>query len=169
MVDELWTHVVDGTIAAVASDHSPYKHEEKDAGSENIFKAALGLNIIQSMLPAVLDEGWNRRGMSLERFAELSATGPARVVGLYPRKGSIRIGADADLALWDLDREWVVSRDGLFSRHPWTPLEGRTIRGSVEATIRRGDLVYREGVLLGKPGSGEFLTSSRARRAPVPA
>jgi allantoinase len=169
MVDELWTHAVDGTIAAVASDHSPYMHAEKDAGSENIFEAALGLNIIQSMLPAVLDEGRNRRGMSLERFAELSSTGPARVVGLYPRKGSIRIGADADLALWALDREWIVSRDGLFSRHPWTPLEGRTIRGSVEATIRRGELVYRDGELRGEPGSGEFLTSSGVHREPVPA
>jgi allantoinase len=168
-VDELWSYALNGTIAAVASDHSPYKLEEKDAGFENIFKATLGLNIIQPMLPAVLDEGRNQRGMSLGRFAELSATGPAKVVGLYPRKGSIRIGADADLVLWDLDLEWVVSRDRLFSRHPWTPLEGRTIRGSVEATTRRGELVYREGQLYGEPGSGEFLTSSRVQREATPA
>jgi allantoinase len=158
-VDELWSFILDGTIAALASDHSPYRIEEKEIGRDDIFKAALGLNIIQVMLPAVLDEGLHRRNMSLVRFAELSSTGPARVVGLYPRKGSIRIGADADLAIWDLEREWEVSRDELFSRHPWTPLEGRKLRGRVEATIRRGELVYHDGTVLGEPGSGTFLRS----------
>lgn len=164
-VDELWPLALDGTIAAVASDHSPYRLEEKDAGDANIFQAALGLNVIQVMLPGVLDEGRHRRGLSLSRFADLSAAGPAQVAGLYPRKGSIRVGADADLALWDIDREWQVSREQLFSRHPWTPLEGRRIRGRVEATIRRGELVYRDGVVCGVPGSGTFLTSGPA--APV--
>jgi len=163
-VDELWPLVLDGTIAALASDHSPYRPEEKDAGAANIFQAALGLNVIQVMLPGVFDEGRQRRGLSLSRFAELSAVGPARVAGLYPRKGSIRVGSDADLALWDIDREWQVSRAQLFSRHPWTPLEGRRIRGRVEATIRRGELVYRDGVVCGLPGSGTFLTSGPAAR-----
>jgi allantoinase len=167
IVDELWPLVVDGTIAAVASDHSPYRLEEKEAGREDIFKAALGLNVIQVMLPAVLDEGRNRRALSLTRFAELSSSGPARVVGLYPAKGSIRVGADADLAVWDLDHEWEVSRSQLFSRHPWTPLEGRRIRGRVEATIRRGELVYRDGEVCGRPGSGRYLTVSGAAAQPV--
>jgi allantoinase len=164
-VDALWPLVLDGTIAAVASDHSPYRVEEKEAGSENIFKAALGLNVIQVMLPGVLDEGTHRRGLSLRRFAELSASGPARVVGLYPRKGSIRVGADADLALWDLEREWVVSRSELFSRHPWSPLEGRRIQGGVEATIRRGEVVFRDGTVCGAPGSGSFLAAEPAAQA----
>jgi allantoinase len=167
-VDELWPLVVDGTIAAVASDHSPYRPEEKDAGLANIFDAALGLNVIQPMLPAVLDEGRNRRGLSVVRFAELSASGPARVAGLYPGKGSIRVGADADLALWDLDREWQVSAEGLFSRHPWTPFEGRRIRGSVEATIRRGEVVYAGGEVRGEPGSGKFLAGARSARRLAP-
>jgi len=163
-VDKLWESVLHGEIAALASDHSPYRLEEKDAGAENIFRAALGLNVIQVMLPGVLDEGLRRRGLALERFAELSAAGPARVAGLYPRKGAIRIGADADLAVWNLDREWEVEREDLFSRHPWTPLEGRKIRGRVEATIRRGELVYRDGVVCGSPGSGSFLTPERVAR-----
>jgi allantoinase len=162
-VDALWPLVVDGTIAAVASDHSPYRVEEKDAGIENIFRAALGLNVIQVMLPGVLDEGRNRRGLTLERFVALSASGPARVVGLYPQKGDIRVGADADLVVWDVDHQWEISRDELFSRHPWSPLEGRQIRGRVKATIRRGELVYREGELCGLPGSGAFLAGGRER------
>jgi allantoinase len=163
-VDELWPLVLDGTVAAVASDHSPYRYEEKDRGAENIFEAALGLNVIQAMLPGVLDEGRHRRGLSLERFASLSASGPARVVGLHPRKGSISVGADADLAVWDVDEEWEISRDQLFSRFPWTPLEGRRVRGCVKATIRRGELVYRDGEVCGSPGSGAFLTTELARQ-----
>jgi allantoinase len=166
-VDELWPLALDGTIAAVASDHSPYRPEEKDAGAENIFQAALGLNVIQVMLPGVLDEGRHRRGLTLSRFAELSAGGPAKVVGLYPTKGSIRLGADADLAVWDLDREWEVSREQLFSRHPWTPLEGRRIRGKVEATIRRGELVYHDGVVCGHAGSGRFLAAVQPSGKPA--
>jgi allantoinase len=160
-VDELWSLVLDGTVAAVASDHSPYRIEEKEVGRDDIFKAALGLNIIQVMLPGVLDEGLHRRNMSVVRFAELSASGPANVVGLYPKKGSIRLGADADLAIWDIERVWEVSRSDLFSRHPWTPLEGRKLRGRVEATIRRGELVYSDGAVLGEPGSGAFLTPNQ--------
>jgi allantoinase len=158
-VDALWPLVVDGTVSAVASDHSPYRLEEKEAGRDDIFQAALGLNVIQSMLPAVLDEGLHRRNLPLVRFAQLAATGPAKVVGLYPRKGAIGVGADADVTLWDLDREWVVDRNDLLSRHPWTPLEGRSLRGSVETTIRRGEIVYRDGELIGEPGSGLFLTT----------
>ena len=102
----------------------------------------MGINIIQAMLPAVRDEAVNRRGMSLERFAQLSATRPAQIIGLHPAKGEIAVGADADLAVWDLDATWEVRADDLFSRHPWTALEGREVRGRVTHTIRRGELVF---------------------------
>ena len=156
-VEGLWPLVLDGTISAIASDHSPYTHEEKMRGEHDIFKAALGLNVIQVMLPAVFDEGVHRRGLTYSRFAELSAAGPARILGLYPRKGSIRVGADADLAIWDPEAEWDVRREDLFSRHPWTPLEGRKLRGKVVATVRRGEVVFHDGAVLADPGSGAFL------------
>ncbi len=117
--------------------------------------------MIQVMLPAVLDEGRNRRGLSLTDSRSCRRAALRRSSASIRRKGSISVGADADLALWDLDREWEVSRAQLFSRHPWTPLEGRRIRGRVEATIRRGELVYRDGVVNGEPGSGRFLSSAR--------
>jgi allantoinase len=163
-VDSLWDYLRDGDIDAVVSDHSPYRLEEKEAGYEDIFKAALGLNIIQTMLPAVLDEAIHKRGMTTTDFANKSAANPARILGLYPQKGAIRVGADADLALWDMDATWEVRRENLFSRHPWTPLEGRTIRGKVVATIRRGEVIYRDGDILAVPGSGRFLTGSKARK-----
>lgn len=155
-VERLWDHVLDGTIDSLGSDHSPYTIEEKEAAAGDIFKAPLGLNVIQVMLPAVLDEAVHRRGMSLERFAAFSATRPAQILGLDPRKGAIAVGADADLAVWDLDATWDVRVDDLFSRHKWTPLQGRRIRGRVTHTIRRGELVYADGEVLGA-GGGAFL------------
>jgi allantoinase len=156
-VDRLWEYVLDGTISAIGSDHSPYTIAEKEAGIDDIFAAPLGLNVIQVMLPAIRDEAMNRRGMSLEQFVRLSATGPSEVLGLRPRKGAIEVGADADLAIWDLTVEWDVSPEALFSKHRWTPLADRRIQGKVRTTIRRGEIVFDDGIVHGEPGSGEFL------------
>jgi allantoinase len=155
-VELLWDLVLEGEVNAIASDHSPYTYADKEAGQDDIFKASLGLNVIQVMLPAVFSEGM-RRGLSLTRFAELSAAGPAKILGLYPRKGSLTVGADADLAIWNPTERWRVSRDQLLSRFPWTPLEGREIVGRVETTIRRGEIVYANGGVLAEPGSGAFI------------
>jgi allantoinase len=167
-VEALWEYVLDGTIISIGSDHSPYTIAEKEAGLENIFCAPLGLNVIQVMLPAVRDEAMNRRGMSLTAFAYLSATGPSEVIGLRPHKGEITVGADGDLAIWDLNAEWTVSADQLFSKHKWTPLSGRQIRGAVRTTIRRGTVVYDGSTVLGQPGSGEFLVGRHERHPRAP-
>jgi allantoinase len=164
-VERLWDYVLDGTIASIGSDHSPYTVAEKEAGLEDIFKAPLGLNVIQVMLPAVRDEAVNRRGMSMAQFARLSATNPSEIVGLRPRKGAIEIGADADLTIWDLYADWTVTREQLFTKHPWTPLEGKRIRGKVRTTIRRGEVVFDDGAVLGEPGSGVFLIGRRETAA----
>jgi allantoinase len=155
-VERLWDFVLDGEVNAIASDHSPYTYADKEAGNEDIFNAALGLNVIQVMLPAVFSEGM-RRGLSLTRFVEISAAGPAKILGLYPRKGSLSVGADADFAIWDPTAQWRVSRDELLSRFPWTPLEGQEIVGRVETTIRRGEIVYANGQIVADPGSGFFI------------
>lgn len=167
-VERLWEYVLDGTIRSIGSDHSPYTIAEKEAGTDDIFAAPLGLNVIQVMLPAVRDEAMNRRGMSLSQFARLSATAPAEIVNLHPRKGAIAIGADADLAIWDLTAEWTVTPDVLFSKHQWTPLEGRHIQGKVRTTIRRGEVVFDNGIVHGEPGSGQFLVG-RAQAVSAPA
>jgi allantoinase len=156
-VEAMWTHVLAGHVQALGSDHSPYTIEEKSRGTSNIFEAPLGLNVIQVMLPAVLSEALHNRGMSLQQFAELTATGPAQVIGLYPRKGVIRVGSDADLTLWDLSAEWEVRPEALLSRHKWTPLEGKKVRGQVQTTIRRGEVVFAQGRVTAEPGSGSFL------------
>ncbi|MDB5075426.1 MAG: dihydroorotase, multifunctional complex type [Chloroflexi bacterium] len=159
-VEALWAVMAQGTVAAICSDHSPYTLAEKQAGNEDIFKAPLGLNVIQVMLPSIVDEGIHRRGLSYTWFANLSAAGPARLLGLYPQKGSIRVGADADLTLWDMEQQWEVRREDLLSRHPWTPLEGRRLQGRVIRTIVRGRSVFADGRILVEPGTGQFLRAA---------
>jgi allantoinase len=159
-VERLWDFVLDGSILSLGSDHSPYTIAEKQAGLHDIFKAPLGLNVIQVMLPAVLDEAVNHRGMSIAAFARMTATGPSEVIGLGHRKGSIRVGADADLAIWDMNAEWTVTAERLFSKHRWTPLEGRRVRGRVRTTIRRGEIVYDDGAIHGQPGGGRFIVGA---------
>ena len=161
-VEALWSLVADGTVSAICSDHSPYTVAEKEEGYADIFRAPLGLNVIQVMLPGIVDDGIHRRGLSWTRFASLSAAGPARILDLYPTTGSIRVGADADLAIWDLNQEWEVRREDLLSRHPWTPLEGRRLRGRVIRTIRRGQTIYADGAICAPPGSGHFLRPAHA-------
>ena len=161
-VDAIWRGLADGTLDFVCSDHAPYATAEKEAGRASIWEAPLGLNIIQVMNPAVLDEAIRTWGFPLEHCAAITATNAARIFDLYPRKGTIQVGSDADLALYALDREWTVRAADLLTRHQWTPLDGRAVRGQVVRTMVRGRTVYADGRILAEPGSGRFLTRAGA-------
>lgn len=157
-VDALWRGLADGTVDFVCSDHAPYTTAEKEAGRETIWDAPPGLNVIQVMFPAILDEALHTWGMPLEECAAITATNAARIFGLYPRKGTIQVGSDADLAFYDFDREWSVTAAGLFTKHQWTPFEGRPVRGQVVRTMSRGRTVFLNDKVLAEPGSGRFVT-----------
>jgi allantoinase len=159
LVERLWDAVLDGTADCLVSDHSAYTLEEKEPGWDNIFDALLGCQVIQETVPLVLDEAYHRRGMPLDAFVRFSSTNGARIAGLYPRKGSLLPGADADLALYDLETEWVVdARSQQFSKNPWSPFDGRRVRARVVRTLVRGETVYADGEIVAAPGSGAFLS-----------
>jgi len=159
LVERLWDFVLDGTADCLVSDHSAYTLEEKEPGWTNIFDALLGCQVIQETVPLVLDEAVHRRGMAVDAFVRFASTNPARIAGLYPRKGSLLPGADADLVLVDLDAEWVVDARGQqFSKNPWSPFDGRRARARVVRTLVRGETVYADGEILAEPGSGRFLS-----------
>jgi allantoinase len=111
-------------------------------------------------VPLVLDEAFHRRGMSLDAFVRFSSTNAARIVGLYPRKGSLRPGSDADIVIFDLDSEWQVdAKTQQFSKNPWSPFDGRKARGRVVRTLVRGETVYADGEIHVDAGFGRFLSS----------
>lgn len=140
--ERLWQHVLDGEIDLVASDHSPCTAEAKVRGDNDIWEAWGGVTGIQSLLPVMLSEGVHRRGLRLPALARLVAGAPARLLGLWPQKGSISVGADADVALVALDREWTFEAEQLQARSGVSPYVGQTFRGAVVRTLVRGVTVF---------------------------
>jgi allantoinase len=151
-VDQLWGCVLDGAIDLIASDHSPCPPQMKQ--TPDIWSAWGGLGGVQTLLPALLDAGVHARGMSLPMLVSLTAGTPARRLGLYPKKGVLDPGSDADIALIDLDREWTLQPDDLRTRWPINPFIGRTFRGQVVATFVRGSRVWSDGELCVTAGYG---------------
>ena len=153
----LWEEVLAGRVEYVASDHSPCSAELKTRGAADIFAVWGGITGVQSTLPLMLTEGLHDRGMSLELLAQLLATRPAKRLGLWPRKGEIRAGTDADLVLVDPEREWTLDADALEARSGLSPYVGRRFVGSVERTLVRGRTVFAHGKVTGTPGDGWFV------------
>ncbi len=144
-------------IDYVASDHSPCTAALKTRGRDDIFSAWGGVSGLQSLLPVMLTEGVHARRLSLVDLAQLVSTRPAQRLGIWPRKGEIQLGADADLVLVDLDREWTFTRGQLETKSGISPYVGRRFHGAVARTIVRGRTVYVDGKISGAPGDGWFV------------
>lgn len=157
-VEAMWRGLAEGTLDFVCSDHCGYTVASKEAGWTDIFAAPQGLSVIQHMLPVVYDDAVNTRGWSWPEIVRRTATAPAQIFGLAPRKGSLAVGADADIVLYDPDSEMKVMRDGLLTRQQWSAFEGRTVRGRVVRTMIRGRDVYADDRIVAEAGSGRFLT-----------
>lgn len=157
-VNRLWDYVLDGTIDYHASDHAAATPEEKEAGLDNIFRASTGVINNQWAIPLVLDEAYHRRGMRLDQLAHFTATNAAKRHGLYPRKGAIRLGADADLVLYDLNGQQTIDRERQFNRHKWTPWHGVALGVRVARTIVRGRTVFDGERIVADAGYGQFVS-----------
>jgi dihydroorotase (multifunctional complex type) len=157
--DLLWQGVVDGTIDVIASDHAPYTVAEKEAGWKNIFDARSGGPGVETTLPLLLN-CVNEGRMSLARLVEVFAINPARILGLYPTKGSIVIGSDADLVIVDLNREMKIDAQSLHSIQKISAFDGVTVKGMPIMTILRGNIVMEEGQIVAKPGIGKFASGN---------
>jgi allantoinase len=161
-VDQIWSYVLDETIDLVCSDHCGFTKEQKDAGVEDIFRAPLGLAGVQTLLPVFFDGAVNQRGMALPQFVRQMATNTAQIFDLFPRKGTIAIGSDADLIVFDPDRTWIVHGEDMLHKQKWTPFEGKSVTGRVIRTIRRGETIYDDSLegdarVPGFAGSGRYI------------
>jgi len=167
--EAVWRGLEDGTFEVFSSDHAPYRFDESGKlakGPNAAFKdIANGVPGIELRLPLLFSEGVGGGRIDLNRFVALTATNAARLYGLYPRKGSLMVGADADIAIWNPEREVKVSADMLHDNVGYTPYEGRTVRGWPETVLIRGRTVIDDGNLEVEPGSGEFLPCAPPERA----
>lgn len=155
--DALWDALRMGTIDLVATDHAPGTRKEKEPGWKDIWKAQIGVPGVETLLPLLLSEGVAKGRLTLERMVNLVSTKPAQVFGIYPKKGTIREGSDADFVILNLKMERLIKAENLHYKVGWTPYEGMKVKGSPATTISRGQLIYDEEQVLGKPGRGKFL------------
>lgn len=155
--DALWKALLAGRVDLIASDHSPCPAADKQKGEDDIWRAWGGVAGIQATLPVLFTDGVRARGLSFERVAHLAATAPAQLFGLYPRKGAIAVGADADFTLVDPEQQWVLDTKQLQTRSGLSAFLGRQFTGKVVRTIVRGATVFADGEIIGKPGWGQLV------------
>ncbi|MFX0173099.1 MAG: dihydroorotase family protein [Candidatus Hodarchaeota archaeon] len=149
----------DGTIDIIASDHSPYSDEEKDVllKDGNFFEVGSGTTGVETILPLMLD-AVNKNITSLKRLVETTSTNPAKRFGLYPRKGTIAINADADLVIVNMGNKYVLKNADLFTKPKITIFDGMSLQGKIDTAIVRGQIVYENGEFLVESGFGQLIT-----------
>lgn len=160
--EKLWEYVVDGTLSCVASDHSPCADYEKAGDRHNIFEAWGGISGLQSTFQILYDQAVNKRGLSPTLLARVLSYGPSVAFGLYPKKGSLDIGADADIVILDPEKEWEITTDSLFYVNKISAFIGQKGRGLPIKTIVRGNVVFDHGEIKVKPGYGNLTKVFRA-------
>jgi dihydropyrimidinase len=162
--EALWRALALGDLQTISSDHAPYAYDEtgklKAGPRANFKQIANGLPGIEARLPLLFDAMVSKGRMGAEKFVELTAAAPARIYNLYPRKGCIAIGADADIVVWDPDKRVTIEDTMMHDKTGFTPFVGRTVQGWPEIVLRRGVAIVRDGALKGQPGSGQFLPRS---------
>ena len=165
----IWSALSSGLFTIVSSDHAPFSmagpHGKGVAGEQASFdRIPNGVPGVETRLPLLMSEGVLGGRFDVHRFVELSATSPARLYGLYPRKGTIAVGSDADLVVWDIRPEgeaFTLRHDMLHSACDYTPYEGLSLRAWPALTLSRGRAVWRDGQFQAAPGSGQFLPCAR--------
>ena len=140
--EALWRALAAGSIQQVSSDHAPFRyHDQKTTGRGNFTRIPNGLPGIETRLPLVFTEGVATGRISPQRFVELASTGPARIFGLYPRKGTLDEGADADIIVVDPEAESEIDAASLHSAVDYSPFQGMRVKGFPTWTLSRGEVI----------------------------
>ena len=156
--EPLWAALRAGTLQAVATDHSAWPmqgYKDQSLGDfRHIIQGAPG---IEERLPLLFTHGVEAGRLSLNRFVEVTSTGPARLFGLHPQKGDIAVGSDADLVVWDPGVEWTLTREAMHGKTDFCTFEGLPVRGAASIVMSRGRVVVRDRQYVGGEGGGRFL------------
>jgi len=156
-VDAMWKGVAEGVVSMVNSDHCGFGLKMKALGKGDFSQTPNGMPGVETRLPVMYTEGVLKNRITVNRMAEVLSTAQAKLFGLYPRKGALLPGSDADITVLDPDREGVITAAALHGAADWTPFEGMRARGFAAATILRGKIIVEDGRLLAAKGSGRYL------------
>jgi dihydropyrimidinase len=155
--EALWRGLAGGDLQVVATDHCPFTLADKARGRDDFSKIPNGAPGIETRLMLLWDAGVRAGRITPERFVEISAAAPAKVFGLWPRKGTIAEGSDADIVLWNPGRTVSLSASTHHMHVDYSLYEGRTVTGVPETVLSRGEIVIDRGVFVGRRGRGRFL------------
>lgn len=156
----LWAGLIAEYIDTVATDHCPFKTAEKLWGKEDFRKAPNGVMGTENLYPYILSKA-NEGKISFSRAVELCSTNPARIFGCYPKKGTLTVGGDADIVIYDPGKKVTLKRENMHSNVDYTIWEGTEIIGYPIMTISKGNVICRDGTFLGTPGWGKFINCTR--------
>jgi dihydropyrimidinase len=156
-LESLWEGLEKGTVHVVSTDHCAFTREQKDAWRGDFRRMRFGLPGVETLLPIVFTDGYMSRRISAVTMVEVLCSNPAKIFGLYPRKGTIRLGSDADLLIIDPASTRKVTPQRLHMNCDYSPYQGRSLRGFPSVTILRGEVIQADGRFLGTPGGGVFL------------
>jgi len=155
-IDALWEGLMDRRVSTVGTDHCPFFFQDKLRGKDDFTQCPNGIPGVELRLALMYNEGVRKRGMDICRMVEVCSTAPARIFGLYPKKGTIAVGSDADLVVFDPKRKLRVTHAMLHENVDYTPYEGLELTGYPELTFSRGELIAQDGEFIGTPGRGRF-------------
>ena len=166
--EALWRGLAAGDVDTVCSDHAPWTLADKLDPALDVVTARQGVADLETIMPMLFSEGVTAGRISLDKFVELTSANAARLFGLYPRKGAIAVGSDADLALWDPQERRVVDGARMRSRAGYSVYDGATVQGWPRFVIRRGQLLLADGTCTAQPGQGQHARRDTSRPQPNP-
>ncbi|MBI4548481.1 MAG: dihydropyrimidinase [Ignavibacteriae bacterium] len=156
--DKLWDGLKTNNLQVVSTDHCPFCFkEQKELGKDDFTKIPNGGPGVENRLQLLFEGGVNKKRISLNRWVEITSTTPAKMFGMYPRKGTIAIGSDADIVIWNPNIEHVISAKTHHMRVDYSMFEGFKVRGNAETVFSRGEAIIDKGKWLGKTGRGQFI------------
>jgi dihydropyrimidinase len=161
--EALWGAINQGTVQIVATDHCPFKWEQKLMGKDDFSKIPNGHPAIENRMELLFSEGVNKGKISLNKFVEVSSTNAAKIFGMFPRKGCIAVGSDADIIIFDPNEEHTISAKTHHMNVDYSAYEGWSVKGKVKSVLLRGKIAVENNQLLVKPGEGIFVKRNKVK------
>ncbi len=159
--EALWRGLHQGDVQCVCTDHAPWTLAQKLDPALTVATLRQGVADLQTLMPMLFSEGVLKGRISLGRFVELTATNAAKLFGMYPQKGTIAVGSDADLVIWDPQARQTIDGATMFSKAAYSPYDGWDVTGWPVCTISRGEVVFENGQVTARPGRGRWVRRNR--------